>query len=311
FNNAGIGGMAPADSYPLEDWQRIIDINLTGVFLVAKHALGPMKEQGSGCIINCASILGNVGQSMTAAYSAAKGGVVNLTRTLAIEMAPHGVRVNTVSPAYIDTPLLKNLDQDTLKALIALHPVGRLGRPEEVAKAVSFLASDDASFITGANLLVDGGFTAGRLAWGLMALVDTHPAETLMQGTSRTSPLIHRAGRWLGLLAVCMQLLMPVLHAMPAGHDDAHWLAGLHGEFCGQPVPLDAAGIESTAPQAGHEMPACDCLTCKLLQAAVLPPGVPPAARIEVVELPASGSAVLSAAPQVHERPPVRAPPVV
>ncbi|HSP01415.1 MAG TPA: glucose 1-dehydrogenase [Thioalkalivibrio sp.] len=162
FNNAGIGGMAAADSYPLEDWQRIIDINLTGVFLVAKHALGPMKEQGSGSIINCASILGNVGQSMTAAYSAAKGGVVNLTRTLAIEMAPHGIRVNTVSPAYIDTPLLRDFDQDTLKALIALHPVGRLGRPEEVAKAVSFLASDDASFITGANLLVDGGFTAGK-----------------------------------------------------------------------------------------------------------------------------------------------------
>jgi len=162
FNNAGIGGMAPADSYPLEDWQRIIDINLSGVFLVAKHALGSMKEQGSGSIINCASILGNVGQSMTAAYSAAKGGVVNLTRTLAIEMAPHGIRVNTVSPAYIDTPLLQDLDPDTLKALIALHPVGRLGRPEEVAKAVSFLASDDASFITGANLLVDGGFTAGK-----------------------------------------------------------------------------------------------------------------------------------------------------
>jgi len=162
FNNAGIGGMAAADSYPLEDWQRIIDINLTGVFLVAKHALVHMKKQGSGSIINCASILGNVGQSMTAAYSAAKGGVVNLTRSLAIEMAPHGIRVNTVSPAYIDTPLLKDLDPDTLKALIALHPVGRLGRPEEVAKAVSFLACDDASFITGANLLVDGGFTAGK-----------------------------------------------------------------------------------------------------------------------------------------------------
>ncbi len=162
FNNAGIGGMAAAESYPLEDWQRIIDINLTGVFLVAKHALGHMKRQGSGSLINCASILGNVGQSMTAAYSAAKGGVVNLTRTLALEMAPHGVRVNTVSPAYIDTPLLRDLDESTLKALIALHPIGRLGRSEDVAKAVSFLASDDASFITGANLLVDGGFTAGK-----------------------------------------------------------------------------------------------------------------------------------------------------
>jgi len=108
-----------------------------------------------------------------------------------------------------------------------------------------------------------------------------------------------------------MQLLMPVLHAMPAGQDDAHWLAGLHGEFCGQPVPLDAAGLESADPQVGHEMPACDCLTCKLLQAAVLPPGVLSTARVEAVELPVSESAVLPSAPQVHERPPVRAPPVV
>jgi NAD(P)-dependent dehydrogenase (short-subunit alcohol dehydrogenase family) len=162
FNNAGIGHMAEADSYPAEDWQRVININLTGIFLVAKHALGIMKAQGSGSIVNCASILGNVGQSMTAAYSAAKGGVVNLTRTLALEYAAHSIRINTVSPAYIDTPLLKVLDQETLGRLIALHPVGRLGRPEEVARAVSFLASDDASFITGANLLVDGGFTAGK-----------------------------------------------------------------------------------------------------------------------------------------------------
>jgi NAD(P)-dependent dehydrogenase (short-subunit alcohol dehydrogenase family) len=162
FNNAGIGHMAAADSYPTTDWQRVIDINLTGLFLVAKHALAHMKTQGSGSIINCASILGNVGQSMTAAYSTAKGGVVNLTRTLALEYAAHGIRVNTVSPGYINTPILNDLDEETLHQLIALHPIGRLGRPEEVAKAVTFLASDDASFITGANLLVDGGFTAGK-----------------------------------------------------------------------------------------------------------------------------------------------------
>jgi NAD(P)-dependent dehydrogenase (short-subunit alcohol dehydrogenase family) len=162
FNNAGIGHMAAADSYSTTDWQRVIDINLTGLFLVAKHALAHMKAQGSGSIINCASILGNVGQSMTAAYSAAKGGVVNLTRTLALEYAAHGIRVNTVSPGYIDTPILNDLDEETMRQLIALHPIGRLGRSEEVAKAVTFLASDYASFITGANLLVDGGFTAGK-----------------------------------------------------------------------------------------------------------------------------------------------------
>jgi NAD(P)-dependent dehydrogenase (short-subunit alcohol dehydrogenase family) len=162
FNNAGIGHMAQAEAYPTVDWQRVIDINLTGVFLVAKHALARMKPQGAGSIINCASILGNVGQSMTSAYSAAKGGVVNLTRTLALEFAPHGIRVNTVSPGYIDTPILRDLDEETLRRLTALHPIGRLGRPEEVARAVTFLASDDASFITGANLMVDGGFTAGK-----------------------------------------------------------------------------------------------------------------------------------------------------
>lgn len=132
-----------------------------------------------------------------------------------------------------------------------------------------------------------------------------------MQGTSRRSRLIRRTGRWLGLLAVCMQLLMPVLHAMPTGQHDAHWLAGLHGEFCGQPVSLDAAGLESADPQAGHEMPVCDCLTCKLLQVAVLPPGVPPAARIEIAELAVSGGVLLPSLDQVHARPPVRAPPVV
>lgn len=162
FNNAGIGHTAPVEEYSAADWQRVIDINLTGVFLVAKHALARMRPRGTGSIINCASILGNVGQSLTSAYSAAKGGVVNLTRTLALEYAPHGIRVNTVSPGYIDTPILRDLDEETLRQLTALHPIGRLGSPREVASAVTFLASDDASFITGANLLVDGGFTAGK-----------------------------------------------------------------------------------------------------------------------------------------------------
>lgn len=162
FNNAGIGGMSPAQDYKDEDFLRIIDINLNGVFRVARAALRPMYDQGSGSIVNCASILGVFGQSHTAAYTAAKGGVVNLTRTLALEGAPKGVRVNSIGPGYIDTPLLKDLDPEMRQALISLHPVGRLGKPEEVANAALFLLSDEASFITGANLLVDGGFTAGK-----------------------------------------------------------------------------------------------------------------------------------------------------
>lgn len=162
FNNAGIGGTAPSDQVADEQYLRIIDINLNGVFRVARAALRIMYRQGSGSIVNCASILGKFGQSNTAAYCAAKGGVVNLTRALAIEAAAKGVRVNGIGPGYIDTPLLSSMDEARRNALIALHPMGRLGRAEEVASAFLFLASDEASFITGTTLMVDGGFTAGK-----------------------------------------------------------------------------------------------------------------------------------------------------
>ncbi|WP_163575225.1 SDR family NAD(P)-dependent oxidoreductase [Halomonas faecis] len=162
FNNAGIGGIAPTDEVSDEEYLEVIDINLNGVFRVARAALRVMYRQGQGSIVNCASILGVFGQSQTAAYTAAKGGVVNLTRTLAIEAAPKGVRVNAIGPGYIDTPLLEALDDELLQGLIDLHPLGRLGRPEEVASAFLFLASDEASFVTGAHLMVDGGFTAGK-----------------------------------------------------------------------------------------------------------------------------------------------------
>lgn len=162
FNNAGIGGIAPSDEVSDDDFLRVIDINLNGVFRVARAALRVMYRQGSGSIVNCASILGMMGQSQTAAYTAAKGGVVNMTRTLGIEAAPNGVRVNAIGPGYIDTPLLAALDDELLQGLISLHPMARLGRPEEVANAFLFLASDEASFITGTTLMVDGGFTAGK-----------------------------------------------------------------------------------------------------------------------------------------------------
>ncbi len=162
FNNAGIGAISPSTECSDEDWQRIIDINLTGVFKIARAALRVMQPKGSGAIVNCASILGHLGQSQTAAYSASKGGVVNLTRTLAIEYAADGVRVNSVSPGYVQTPILDVLDEDALEGLRQLHPIGRIGRPEEIASAAVFLLSDEASFITGADLLVDGGFTAGK-----------------------------------------------------------------------------------------------------------------------------------------------------
>lgn len=160
FSNAGIGSMSPSTELAYEDWSRVISINLDGVFLCAKHAIKAMQKSGGGSVINCASILGHVGQAATAAYTAAKGGVVNLTRALAVEYAKENIRVNAVCPGYIDTPLLSQLDDATRNHLISLHPMGRLGKPEEIAKAVTFLASDDASFVTGASLLVDGGYTA-------------------------------------------------------------------------------------------------------------------------------------------------------
>lgn len=159
--NAGIAESVPIHKLSLERWQKTIDINLTGVFLSDKYAIEQMlKQESGGVIVNMASILGHVGQVNTTSYTAAKAGVANLTRTLGVTYAKRGIRVNAVCPGYVDTPLLNDVNDEVMNKLIAAHPIGRLGRVDEIAKAVLFLASEDSSFMVGANLLVDGGYTA-------------------------------------------------------------------------------------------------------------------------------------------------------
>ncbi|MGX5729069.1 SDR family NAD(P)-dependent oxidoreductase [Pseudoxanthomonas beigongshangi] len=160
FANAGIAADGPIDQLSEAAWDRTIGINLTGVYLCDKHVIAQMLKQGGGVIVNCGSIHSHVGKGGVTAYAAAKGGVKLLTQTLAIDYGARGIRVNAVCPGYIDTPLLKDIPAEAKQALEKLHPMGRLGRAEEVARAVLFLASDDASFVNGASLLVDGGYTA-------------------------------------------------------------------------------------------------------------------------------------------------------
>jgi len=162
FNNAGIGGAAaPTGEMDIDNWDTVVGINLNGVAYGMRYQIPAILEAGAGegAIVNMASIHGTVAALGSPAYTATKHAVVGVTKNAAAEYGPAGLRINCVGPGYIDTPLLASAPAEVKEGLVAKHPLGRLGRPEEIAKVVRFLLSDDASFVTGSYYLIDGGYT--------------------------------------------------------------------------------------------------------------------------------------------------------
>jgi meso-butanediol dehydrogenase/(S,S)-butanediol dehydrogenase/diacetyl reductase len=166
-NAAGVSGFGGVVDLDEAEWDRVLDINLKGTYLVSRHVLPHLLAKGKGSVINLASVDGLEGMNAQAAYNASKGGVVVLTKNMAIDYGPQGVRVNCLCPGLIRTPLTEVLFEEEAMAgikdtFVGHHPLGRPGRPEEVAAVAAFLAGDDASFVNGHALTVDGGYTAGR-----------------------------------------------------------------------------------------------------------------------------------------------------
>jgi len=163
-NNAGIALRMPAEEMTLDAWRKVVDVNLTGVFLCSREAGRQMLAAGRGSIINIASVMGHIGGVLygNLSYHAAKGGVVNFTRALAVEWAGRNVRVNAIAPTWVDTPLIARLkqDPDMLAAIEGITPMGRMAQPQDLAGAILYLASPASSLVTGHSLAVDGGLLA-------------------------------------------------------------------------------------------------------------------------------------------------------
>ncbi len=163
INNAGVfGKRSIVHKYTLSDWEKVIDINLKGMFISAKKVIPKMISNGGGSIVNIASILGNVAIPEASAYNSSKGGVIMFTKSISVEYGKHNIRANSICPGVVKTPMTQGLlaDKKTSSALLNLYPMGRFGKPEDIAYGCLYFASDESSWVTGTTLTIDGGYTA-------------------------------------------------------------------------------------------------------------------------------------------------------